>query len=110
MSLSKEFTFTSFHFPGLITVGDETFTCPGWHKVPNDTTLEELHQHWTKYIPIETPKPSLVRIIEMVDSSVAGKQYKVYYDGISWNCECAGYSFRRKCRHIEEVKLKHNFK
>jgi len=110
MPLPKDFTFTSFVAPGLIIVGNETFTCPGWHKVPNDTSLEELYKHWTKYVPKESPKKSLVKIIEMVDSSTASKQYKVIYDGMWWHCGCAGFGFRRKCRHVDLVKQKHNIK
>jgi len=42
-----------------------------------------------------------------VDSS-SGKDFytvKLHANG-TWSCNCVGFTFRRKCRHIEELKNK----
>lgn len=35
---------------------------------------------------------------------VPGKDYVVTNDNEVWSCTCPGYKFRRKCRHVEEIK------
>ena len=104
----KDFQFTSFLNPGLILVGDKTFICPGWYEVPNGTTLEEVFKSWKPYFPAGSSKKSLIKINDVVISSNGTKNYKVSYDGMWWNCECPGFGFRKKCHHVDEVKLKHN--
>ena len=107
--LNKNFEITSFMPPALTTLGGITYACPGWHKVPEGTTLKEVFERWTKYVPKSEEKPTHT-ISEMVDSSTAGKQYNVTFDGTYWNCGCAGFQFRKNCRHVKEIKAKNNIK
>jgi hypothetical protein len=109
MILTKETTFKSFMPPGIVNIGGKTYVCPGWHEIPAGTTLKEVYNHWVQVKPKMEAKPTHT-ISEMVDSSTAGKQYVVTFDGRFWNCECAGYQFRKACRHINDIKTKHNIK
>ena len=107
MSLPKDFKITSFLPPCITVLGGKTYVCPGWHVVPEGTTLDEVYERWTQVKPKMEEKPTLT-IHEMIDSSTAGKQYAVTFDGTWWNCECPGFGFRKNCRHLKEVKAKHN--
>lgn len=106
MSLPKDWKISSFMPPGITTIAGKTYVCPGWHEVPAGTALEEVYEHWTQDKPQMEEKPSHT-IDVMVDSSTAGKQYRVTFDGMWWNCECAGFGFRRTCRHVRTVKDKY---
>lgn len=106
MSLPKGTKFKSFLPPVLVAIGGKTYVCPGWHEVPEETTLKEVYKHWTQDKPKQEPKPSHT-ISETVDSSTGGKSYTVTFDGMYWNCECVGFGFRKDCRHINQVKEKH---
>jgi len=107
--LVEDFKISSFIPPGLANVGDKTYVCPGWHKVPSETTLKEVQEHWTRDLPKGEKKPTHL-ISVMVDSSKGDSQYEVSFDGTFWNCECAGFGFRQDCRHLKQVKLKHGIK
>jgi hypothetical protein len=39
-----------------------------------------------------------------VKSSKGDKVYNVTRFGGQYSCECTGYGYRRRCRHIEQVK------
>jgi hypothetical protein len=107
--LPKKFKISSFMPPCVTSIGGKTYACPGWHEVPEGTTLKEVQERWTQYLPKMEDKPE-VTIDVMVDSSTVGKQYNVTFDGTWWSCGCAGFGFRRTCRHVKEVKAKHNIK
>lgn len=112
MTLPKNFEISSFLPPVIFKspVSDKTYVCPGYHIVPNGTTLSEVLKHWIRKEPKdfkEEEKPSY-EIHEKVNSSRGnGKQYDVTFNGNSWSCTCLGFGYRRKCRHIEKVKQKY---
>ena len=73
-----------------------------WVAVPEDATLSSI-DNFIVYEPFKPTKPSLVSQSWVVKGS-KGNDYTVSVtDGI-WSCTCAGFGFRRKCRHITEVK------
>ncbi len=41
-----------------------------------------------------------------IKSSKPGKSYTVTRNGSNYECNCAGFGFRRACRHINEIKVK----
>ncbi len=107
MALPKDMTFYSFLPPVLVrTHRNETYVCPGWHLVPNNTTLEEVQERWTQHIPKGKPEQTK-QISETVISSNGKSGYLVEFDGRYWSCSCPGFGFRRNCRHINEMQLKH---
>lgn len=72
-----------------------------WVKVPDTTTFDDLH----KYITYKAPE--YVRVPGEKTWSIKGSRgnlYTVKLSEGSYSCDCAGYAFRRKCRHIEEAK------
>ncbi len=72
-----------------------------WIEVPDDTTLDGL----SKYMVY---KPREVAPVAGENSwSVKGSKGNVYTVKLSqgvYSCSCPGYGFRRKCRHITEIK------
>ena len=52
-----------------------------------------------RFTPAQSPD---VRTYEVQGST--GNTYTVTQDGDTWTCTCPGFGWRRKCRHITEVK------
>lgn len=50
---------------------------------------------------IQTPEP-VGREWKVVGSK--GDTYTVREDGDTWSCTCSGFTFRGKCRHLDEAK------
>ncbi len=75
-----------------------------WIEVPDNTTREDL----PKYMLWESSNINLslersdARSWEVEGSK--GKVYTVRESQGQWSCTCAGFMYRRKCRHIEEQR------
>lgn len=106
MELVPDFKITSFYPPAISEIGGKTYVVPGWHEVPAGTTLDEVYKRWTKYIPKGPAEPDY-EISENVMSSKGDKTYKVAFDGKHWSCECKGFGFQRRCRHVTAIKEKY---
>ncbi len=126
MSLSKDLKFSSFYSPGLCILNGKTYVIPGYIEVPIGTLLEDVKSRWTQKLPNSGPgygatneeidaylagnwKPEMVTtnspdIRETVVSSRTGEEYDVARVNGEWNCTCKGFSFRRNCKHIKELK------
>lgn len=54
---------------------------------------------------IEQPKPTS-DVVVTVKASKGDGVYLVRQDGVTkrWSCPCAGFGFKRNCRHVTEVK------
>ena len=87
-------------------IGGITYVIPGWHIVPNGTTLEEVYEHWIRKFPKSEPNPTDF-IKETIISKNSGKKYTVKYSMNVWECTCPGYDFHRNCSHIKEIKKKY---
>ena len=71
-----------------------------WLPVDETATLDSIGDVMV-YEPREaSPEPSSVQSWKVQGST--GKSYTVSYDGHVWRCTCAGFGWRRKCRHITE--------
>jgi len=112
--LAPDMVFKSLYPPTVVTLGGITYVCPGWHVVPFGTTVAEAMTHWVEDVPAEilrrreeTERLDSQKIVESVVSSKGDSAYTVVFDGIQWTCDCVGFGFKRKCRHIEQVKTKH---
>jgi len=78
-----------------------------WIEVPDDTTLEdvkelfcwgaEARKYWDSNYSDEPEK-----VIEVKGSK--GNTYKVTKQGDKWKCECSGFQFRGKCKHITNLQ------
>ena len=72
-----------------------------WVQVPNSTTLDELSEYMV-YKPCEVAPAA-----GESSWSVKGSKGNVYAVKLSkgvYSCSCPGFGFRRKCRHITEIK------
>ena len=93
--------------PALMTYGSEKYIMPGWYKLPkdeHDIKLEDI-----KFYPYKPKKDNIPNIksdsIYKVRSSKGDKVYEVKMNNSgSLECECVGFGFRRRCRHITEVQ------
>jgi len=106
--LSKDTIFKSFLPPAMTTLNGITYVVPGWHIVPEGTTLEEVNKHWVK--DELTNEPIIIpdhEISETVISQRTGEAYTVQFSGRYWSCTCMGFGFRGRCKHVEQVKQKH---
>jgi hypothetical protein len=72
-----------------------------WVEVPEGTTLDDLSAYMVY-------KPRKASVIPGENSwRVKGSKGNIYTVKLSqgiYSCSCPGYGFRRKCRHIEEIK------
>ena len=84
-------------------VSGKTYGIAGniWVEVPSGTTLAELY----KYM-VYKPREAAVTPGEK-SWSVKGSKGNIYTVKLSqgmYSCSCPGFGFRRKCRHIAEIK------
>lgn len=101
--------FRSMEQPGIAIFNGITYVIPGWHVIPTGTTLKEVLERWEK-ITYGNSTPEVLskkEIEEIVISQRTGEEYTVSFQHNYWSCTCAGYGFRRKCKHIDQVKQKY---
>ena len=73
-----------------------------WIPVPDGTTRADLPKYMTWDRPgSAADAPQMDR---WTVKGSRGNSYRVEAYNGSWRCSCPGYQYRRKCRHIEEVK------
>ncbi len=85
----------------------DMYIMPGWYKLDkheHDIKLEDI-KHVMPNIPNRDNNPNIDSNKEYkVMSSKGDKEYIVKSDSTgSLSCECPGYGFRRRCRHIDQV-------
>ncbi len=71
-----------------------------WLPVPETATLDTISD-----VMVYEPYKSASKLGEVQTWSVQGSKgntYTVTYDGHVWGCTCAGFGWRRKCRHVTE--------
>ena len=73
-----------------------------WVEVPDDMTLDRVGEYMVVDDRFTPPQLAEVLTYDVVGSK--GNTYMVTNDRGNWTCTCAGFGFRRKCRHITEVK------
>ena len=93
--------------PYTMSIGSEKYIMPGWYKLDNHTeTLPNIEDiKFIPYRPKEDNKPNIEsNKIYKVTSSKGDKVYEVKMNiSGSLECECVGYGYRRKCRHIDSI-------
>jgi len=109
--LSKNFKLEGIYPPAITTIGNKSYALTGngkWTEIPNGVTVEELEKHWIKPdVYINKKEKNLENQEFIVKSSKGDKSYIVKVDNQNnFTCNCAGFGFRRKCRHITEIKNK----
>ena len=105
--IRKYAVYGGIYPPALTTFGSEKYIMPGWYKLPedeHDIKLEDI-----AFYPYKADKPNIPdsnkNKVYKVKSSRGDKVYEVTIDSSGeFSCTCPGYGFRRRCRHIDEVK------
>lgn len=98
-------TIKSFLTPTVVSVNSGTYVIAGnqWIPAPAGTTLKDVN--WiSDRIKKEVPK-----VLPIKTWTVKGSKdslYQVRYEHGMWNCSCVGFGFRRKCKHIDQIKSK----
>ena len=101
----------SFLPPTLIQTPRGTYAVFGgnWISVPSTTTLDEVRKAWIPDRPKKSA-PSSKSISVKISNSKGTDSYDVTYQQGMWSCTCPGFGFRRKCKHVDQTKLKYNIK
>ena len=73
-----------------------------WVEVPDDMTLDRVGEYMVVDDRFTPPQLAEVLTYDVIGSK--GNTYTVTNDRGNWTCTCAGFGFRRKCRHITEIK------
>jgi len=93
--------------PYTMKIGSDKYIMPGWYKLDKNEELPNIED--IGYYPY---KPKIDDSLKNIDSnkvykvmsSKGDKEYQVQLNTSgSLECECPGYGFRRRCRHIDEV-------
>jgi hypothetical protein len=101
--------FKSFLPPAIAKFNGITYVVPGWHPVPEETTLEEAFKYWVKDLPESEKEITPIDDFQkMVISKRTGEEYCVRFTGRYWSCTCAGFGYRSRCKHIDETKKQLN--
>jgi hypothetical protein len=92
--------------PFTMTFNGNRYIMPGWYKLSEDEDMPNIED--ITFYPYKPKKANIPNIdknaIYKVKSSKGDKEYIVQMNNSgSLECECPGFGFRRKCRHITEV-------
>lgn len=84
--------------PAIMRGIDVTYIVAGCMiPVPHDVTKEDMHKYVTYERPIQEVKTWKVK-------SSSGTNYTVRcYDGKRYTCECPGFKFHKRCKHVAGV-------
>ena len=77
-----------------------------WYPADESITQAMLYKIWKRPIKKPEVKPSQEHLSLVVKSSTGKGTYTVEYKHDSWSCTCPAFGFRRKCKHIDQVKSK----
>ena len=93
--------------PYTMSIGSDKYIMPGWYKLDKDEELPNIED--IGYYPYKPKIDDSLKNIDSnkvykVTSSKGDKEYQVQLNTSgSLECECPGYGFRRRCRHIDQV-------
>lgn len=75
--------------------------------IADDVTLDDVRSRWKRWQPTGNQP---VTQKDVKHWSVQGKKskYTVTFMNGQYSCSCPGYGFRRRCKHIEEIKSRYN--
>lgn len=90
----------------FMVVVNSTNNTNGWHSVPESFTFDDAQKLYVRRVIEE--KGSGKDWTWKIKNSKGTGYYTVTFDKGGWSCDCTGYGFRRKCRHIDEAKTKLN--
>lgn len=98
-------TVIDTHSGRYMVVVYSTNKTDGWHPVPPSFTFEDAQK---LFVRRSMESVSSKEWTWKIKNSKGTGHYTVSFDKGGWTCDCTGFGFRRKCRHIDEAKIKLN--
>ena len=99
---NKMIEIDTMYFPCIITLGGKTYAAGGTLvEVPKGTTLRNIRWSKGEVVKVRSQAEILGTFKSKTNPNTTYTVKKL--DSGSILCDCAGFQFRRKCRHIEEV-------
>jgi len=77
-----------------------------WHECDDTVTHELLQDRWLRPKLQKAEKKPANEVEVKVKSSSGKDYYIVRFQQGYWSCSCPSFGFRRKCKHIDQVKTK----
>ncbi len=74
-------------------------------RITDDVTAEDSSHIWNRY---QLDQKTFKNNVQFDITSSSGSSYKVTMQDARWSCTCAGFGFRKRCRHLEEAKQKYS--
>lgn len=79
----------------------------GWYPIKRAISTKAIQKMWTPWTKEKTDTLAGAWTWKIQNSKKNG-YYTVSFDRGGWSCDCTGFGYRRKCRHIDEAKTKMN--
>lgn len=76
-----------------------------WYLISCDVTVSDIESRWNRWQPSESAGPKVKGDKTWQVLGSKGSSYQVSVSSNRWSCTCAGFGFRRKCTHIDRIKL-----
>ena len=93
---------------GIANTLSGLYVCPGWHKVPDGTTRDQIRFHPSAKVAKAETAPVITKTENrswQVEASKPGKFYTVSEKEGRWDCTCPAKTFHRgDCKHIKAKK------
>jgi hypothetical protein len=98
--------YSPFVFVGPATNSKYAIINGVWVDCDDSVTTEMLSKRWVKPARKVEDKPKGGDVSVQVKSSTGKGSYTVEFKNNQWSCTCPAFGFRRKCKHIDQVKSK----
>jgi hypothetical protein len=73
-------------------------------RIADDVTAEDAVSIWVKR---QFKQRAFNGDAQYQIASSSGSTYTVTLQNARWSCTCAGFGFRKRCRHLEQAKQQH---
>jgi len=96
-------TFTNYNLPAIANLprGKVVVCNEGWIPVPDNFTYNDVRKYWKKAVLKSQAKDKIIT----VKSSSSNQKYTITIERGGYHCTCPGFGFRRKCKHVDQIKL-----
>lgn len=105
----------SLYRPTLISIGGSRYLVisgsdkqDGWYPVKENFDIRKIYKVWTPWGKQKENEVLAGAWTWQVQNSKKNGYYTVKFDKGGWSCDCTGFGYRRKCRHVDEAKTKMN--